>query len=263
MNKKGICFFFGYSLKHSDTPKMIKNHGFDCIITIADKNLNWQNGSIKQQVKNCKKNNLELSSLHMTYFGKDLKKFWTQSKDGDILEKNLIKDVKTAHKYGFNCVVVHLEGGPNQIGYDRIKRVLKYCEKYKIPLALENIGKFKTLKATFDNVKSDYLKFCFDIGHQNCLEPQIDNLSYFGNKLIALHLHSNMGNADEHTLNKYGNIDWDSFARRLAKINPTINLDYEIVMCTRHCEKPEDVLSEVYKQACELEKMIEKYSNNK
>ena len=68
-----------------------------------------------------------------------------------------------------------------------------------------------------------------------------------------------MGIRDEHTLKKYGNIDWEKFAKRIAKINPNINLDYEILMHTRHCEKAEEVLSEVYKEACELEAMIEKY----
>ena len=259
MNKKGICLYFGYGLKTNEYEKLIKENGFDCIITCTDKNLDWQNGSIKKQVKLCKKYGLGLSSLHMQYFGRDLKNFWIDCKQGDELEKLLIKDVKTAHKYGFSCVVVHLVGAPNKIGYDRISRVLKYCEKYKIPLALENIGQFKTLKATFDNIKNDYLKFCFDIGHQNCFEPEIDNLDYFGDKLVALHLHSNMGQKDEHTLNKYGNIDWDKFAQRLAKINPNINLDYEILMHTRHGEKPKEVLQQVYEQACELEKLIEKY----
>lgn len=259
MNKKGICLFFGYAQNKGEYQRLIKNSEFDCIITTADKNLNWQIGSIQNQMKYCKKYGLEPSSLHMHYFKKDLTKFWEDCKEGDILEKNLIKDVKTAHKYKFSCVVVHLEGGPNKIGFDRIERVLKYCKKYNVPLALENIGQFKTLKATFDNVKNDYLKFCFDIGHQNCLEPEIDNLSYFGDKLIALHLHSNMGKRDEHTLNKYGNVDWEAFAKRLAKLNPNINLDYEIMMCTRHCERANDVLEEVYKQACELEEMIEKY----
>ena len=259
MNNKGICLYFGYPLKKDEYARAIKNHGFDCVITIADKNLDWKNGTIRRQVKNCKKNNLKLSSLHMSYFGKDLTKFWEEGRYGDRLEKNLVKDVKIAHKYGFNSVVVHLKGEPNIIGFERIKRVLAYCEKYNIPLALENIGHFKTLKATFDNIKSEYLKFCFDIGHQNCYEPEIDNLEYFGDKLIALHLHSNMGKRDEHTLNKYGNVDWENFAKRLSKLNPDINLDYEILMHTRHCEYYEEVLSEVYTQACELEQMIEKY----
>ena len=144
----------------------------------------------------------------------------------------------------------------------RLKRVLIYCEKYNVPLALENIGQFKLLKYTFDNIDNPYLKFCFDIGHQNCFEPMYDNLEYFGDKLIALHLHSNNGLKDEHTLKKYGNIDWKKFAKWLAKHNPNINLDYEILMNTKHGETPENVLTETYQEACELEEMIKRYKNN-
>ena len=138
---------------------------------------------------------------------------------------------------------------------------MKYCEKYNIPLALENIGYHELLKYCFDNIDSEYLKFCFDIGHQNVFDDGFDNLKEFGDKLITLHLHSNNGEKDEHTLKKYGNIDWEDFAKRLAKINPDINLDYEILMQTRHGERAEEVLQETYKEACELEKMIQKYKN--
>ena len=259
MNKKGICSYFGYPLKVGEYQKLIKEYGFDCVITNADKKFNFQNGTIKKQIKLCKKYDLQLSSLHMTYHGRDLTKFWQDCKYGNFLEKSLIKDVKIAHKYGFNCVVVHLEGKASQVGLNRLKRVLAVCKKCNIPLALENIGWYKTLKYCFDNIQDENLKLCFDIGHQNCFDIGHDILDEFGDKLIALHLHSNNGKKDEHTLNKYGNIDWREFAKRLAVLNPNINLDYEILMHTRHGESAEEVLKQVYNQACELEQMIEEY----
>ena len=260
MNLKGISLYFGYGFPIGENEKLIKKHNFDCIITTRDNKFDFQNGKLNQQVMICKKLGLKLSSLHMSYHGKDLTKFWEDGKDGDELEKSLILDVKAAYKYGFSCVVVHLVGKKSKIGLERIKRVLAYCEKYSIPLAIENIGHFSIMKYVFDSIDSPLLKLCFDIGHQNVFEKNKDILSVYGDKLICLHLHSNMGEKDEHTLAKYGNIDWASFAKRIAKINPNINLDYEIFMSTRHCDSAEDVLSEVYKEACNLEKMIEKYA---
>lgn len=61
-----------------------------------------------------------------------------------------------------------------------------------------------------------------------------------------------------HTLNKYGNIDWDIIAEKLSKINPNINLDYEVMMCYRKKETSTEVLKSVYIQACELEQKIKK-----
>ena len=63
-----------------------------------------------------------------------------------------------------------------------------------------------------------------------------------------------------HTLNKYGNIDWDKLASKLAKCNE-VNLDYEMILYTRENETPIDVLNECIKQANELEKKILKYRN--
>ena len=65
----------------------------------------------------------------MTYKTSELIYFWQDCKKGDEQEKSLIRDVKLAKKYGYSCVVVHLFGEPNPIGYNRLKRVLKVCEK--------------------------------------------------------------------------------------------------------------------------------------
>ncbi len=276
--KKGICFHFGYVYDNlEEQVKAIKDAGFDCVITNADPNMAKNNGTIKQQIKLFKKYGLELSSLHMQYKRDELPHFWHDNQTGKRLEKTLVKDVKTAKKYGFTCVVVHLKGEPNEIGYERIKRVLKVCEKVKIPLAVENIGNNHCFMKTFENVKSDYLKFCYDSGHNHAFDPQVDYLTKYGNKLITLHLHDNLGpnptdkdlkdlnfkkqSLDMHTLNKYGNINWDEIAKKLAKIDYPLNLDYETLMVYHNNETPEEVLSEVFKQACELEELINKYKS--
>ena len=52
---KGISFYFGYQIECKKRAKMIKDAGFDCVITSADKSFNKQNGSIKKQIKVFKK----------------------------------------------------------------------------------------------------------------------------------------------------------------------------------------------------------------
>ena len=256
--EKGICFFFGFATNPKERARKIKKAGFSCIITNADKRFNQQNGNIKKQIKLFKQNNLKLSSLHMRYNSPDLPYFWKDCKTGDRLEKNLIKDVKIAKKYGFKCVVVHLRGIPNEIGYNRLRRVLNICEKVNVPLAIENINDKNAFIETFENVKSDYLKFCYDAGHGNVFDKDFDYLTKYLDKLICLHLHSNSGKSDQHTLNKYGNVNWNKIARTLAKCPNDFNLDYEIIMCYRQNETEDEVLKETIKQANELEKMIEK-----
>lgn len=273
--KKGISYYYGFSGNPNIRAEKIAKAGFDCVITCFDKKLNKENGTAKCQVKQLKEHKLLPSSLHMRYKTSELMYFWQNCKIGNKQEKSLIKDVKLAKKYGYSCVVVHLFGEPNQIGYDRLKRVLKVCEKVNIPLAIENIDDQNCFLKTFENVKSDYMLFCYDAGHNHLFDPDFDYLTKFKDKLICLHLHSNYGenitdeqmaelnntkkDKDLHTLNKYGDIDWDEIAKKLAQVPREINLDYEILLKAHKNETEEEVLSEVYKQACELENMIKLY----
>ena len=274
---KGICFHFGYVYKSkAQQVKEIKAAGFNCVMDTADPKYCNQNGSLVKRINLFKKNQIKLSSLHMRYNRIELPHFFMDDKIGDRIEQDIIKDVKIAHKYGFTCVVVHLKGEANQIGFCRLRRILDVCEELNVPIALENLSNnAKLLEETFAHVKSEYLKFCCDIGHNHAFTPNIDFLNIYKDKLIALHLHDNLGanvplaryaelqyestNPDMHTLNKYGSIDWQEIAKKLAMINRPINLDYEVLMCYRKNETPQQVLTEVYKQACKLENMIEKY----
>lgn len=285
---KGICFHFGYVYKNlEEQAQDIKNAGFDCAMTNADPRFDVENGTIKQQIKLFKKYDIKPSSLHMRYIRDELHNFWKDNQIGKKLEKNLVKDIKLAHKYGFSCVVVHIKGEVTQFGLERLNRILKLCEKLNTPLALENLSdNAKVLEDTFKNVQSDYLKFCWDVGHNNAFTPDIDFAKIYKDKLIALHLHDNLGanvsdeiyekighkniypkvpgriyNPDMHTLNKYGNIDWGKVAKRLSDINHPLNLDYEVMMVYRKGETQEDVLKEVYNQACELEELINKHKS--
>lgn len=253
--KKGISFYFGYDIYIEERVKKIKQSGFDCVITCADKRLNKHNENIKKQVDMFKKYGLELSSLHMVYTSKELPYFWKKGKIGRKLTRNLIKDVKTAHKYGFSCVVVHLAGEYSLIGEQRLKKVLRVCEKLKIPLAIENIEYQKLFLQVFEKIDSPYLKFCYDSGHNNVFDKDFDYLSQFGDKLIALHLHDNNGKEDQHTLARFGTIDWKKVAQGLK--NKNIILDYEILMKYNPNVTADQCLKETKAMADRLESLIE------
>lgn len=259
---KGISFYFGFASTPEQRAKMISEVGFDCVITTADERFEHQNGTIEEQVELFKKYNLKLSSLHNRYTNADLPNFYLDNEIGNKMEKNLIKDLEIAKKFGFNSVVLHLYGTPNQIGRDRLKRALEVAENLNVPIAVENIDCRPCFLDAFKSFKSPMLKFCYDSGHNNWVDPEIDYLTDFGDKLVCLHLHDNNGTADMHTLNKYGCINWNKIAQKLAKANE-VNLDYELLMNYRQNETMEEVLRETFKEAQELEEMIKKYKNYK
>jgi len=257
---KGISFYFGYKINYKERARMIKEAGFDCVITNADKHLNKQNGTIRQQVKIFKQVGLKLSSLHNRYNDKDLKHFFQNDKVGDKVEKNVIKDLRVAKKYGFSCVVVHLKGEFNEIGVERLKRILNVCEKLGVFLAVENVDYKEVFVKVFECINNKYLKFCYDSGHNNFFDKHYDYLAKYGDKLVWLHLHDNDGTDDLHTLNRYGNIEWDKIAKGLSKCGE-VNLDYELLMHVKGSFDAMGALKECYKQACELEDKINEYRN--
>ena len=253
----GISFYFGFNIDPIERVKILKKYGVDCVITNPDKKLNKQNGSIASQVELFKQYKLKPSSLHSRY-GKYQEFFWKKGIIGNLITKRLIEDVKTAHKYGFNSVVVHLHGEFSEIGKQRLLKVLSVCEELNVPLAIENLNNQKIVIDTFKNIDHKYLKFCYDSGHNNLFDPKFDYLSRFGNKLVALHLHDNMGKSDDHTLNVFGTIDWEELAKKLAKL-PPVNLDYELLMNYNDGFTAEEVVDICVKQAKELQFLIEKH----
>ena len=183
----GIRFYFGYNIEPELRAKLISDAGFKSIITSADKKYNKQNGTIAKQVKLFKKYNLKPSSLHMVYNSCQLPYFWKKGFKGFKLKQNLIRDVKTAHRYGFASVVVHLIGQYSKVGEKRLLSVLKLCKKLNVFLAIENINHKQIFLDTLNNINHSHLKVCYDSGHNNIFDKDFDYVSKFADKIVALH----------------------------------------------------------------------------
>ena len=161
----------------------------------------------------------------------------------------------------------------------RLFRILKLCEKCDVPIAIENTHILNCVDQVLSDISHPYLKFCYDSGHNHCFNGDQDYLTRYKDRVVALHLHDNLGpkpknsqlkgfsikkeSLDMHTLNKYGSIDWKDVAKQLAQVETSINLDYEILMTYSKDETAKEVLEETYAQACELEEMINKFKDNK
>ena len=155
-------------------------------------------------------------------------------------------------------------GKYSKTGEKRLFRILKLCEEVNVYLAIENIDYQQPFEDIFKNITHPYLKFCYDSGHNNCFYPEIDYLEEYGDKLVCLHLHDNNGKSDQHTLNKFGTINWDNLAKKLSKLNLTdVSLDYELLLYSNDNVTLDECLKETFKQAKELEEKILYYKNLK
>ncbi len=255
---KSISVYFGYLTNPKERLQKIKDAGFDSIITSADPKWDWQNGTLPTQLKLAKKLKLKTSSLHAAYDDSQLKYFFEEGVVGDKVEKNIIKDLKLAKKYGFKSLVVHFIGKPSLVGIERIKRILTVCQKVKIPLAVENLKNSKVIDYIFDHISDKYLGLCYDAGNNHAYDPAKDYLAEYGNRLVAVHLHDNDGCNGQYTLDQFGTIDWKVLAKKLAHCKE-VSLDYELLMHNHNNRMTEELaLTMCYKNACKLEDMINK-----
>ena len=159
-------------------------------------------------------------------------------------------------------VIMHLTGGneppkENEIGLDRIKRIVERAEKSKVNVALENIRSATHLKYAFENIQSSRLGFCYDSGHHNFTSPDEDILFQFGTRLMALHLHDNDGISDQHKMPFDGDVDWTDTMNKIAKTGykgatalELINREYSHLL-----DKPEEFLKIAYERAKRLEEL--------
>lgn len=254
----GIRFYFGFDDDPVERMQKIKDHGFDCIFTSPNKKYTPQNGTLAEQVATAKRLGLKLSSLHSSYNSPKLPLFWKKGLQGYLIERKLAKEIAIAKKYNFTCLVVHLDGKYSEVGKNRLLRLLAIAEKYDMPLAIENLDNEELFIEVFKNIEHPYMKFCYDVGHQNCFTPNFDVINKYGDKLVTVHLHDNNGKKDEHTLNLYGTVDWDKVARDLARFQE-VYLDYELTMADKHGLSDEEILDICLKQGKDLEFLISKY----
>ena len=259
--KKAITQFFGFDYDWSQRIKDIKNAGFDACMTSADEQFKQQNGTLEEQVEMFKAVGLEPDTLHCSYFTPDLHYFWEDCVKGDEILKLLKEELRLSKQYAFKAFVVHILGEPSIVGLNRMKELVSLAEELKQIIALENVENPLILDYVFENIESDYLKFCFDSGHENFSKIQKNVLEKYLDKLICFHLHDNNGESDQHTLNKYGTIDWNQIAKILAKKKDieTLILSYELLLRYRENDDALSVLNECYEQAVALEDMILKY----
>ncbi|GAB4352159.1 MAG: sugar phosphate isomerase/epimerase [Candidatus Abyssubacteria bacterium] len=104
--------------------------------------------------------------------------------------------------------------------------IVEMAEQLRITIALENmfIPDPQYLIALKEQLRSDIVRYCFDIGHYHAFSkvPLSNWLDELGTDIVEVHLNDNMGSEDEHLALGKGSIDFRRFFRELAtrKIMP-------------------------------------------
>lgn len=144
-------------------------------------------------------------------------------------------------KLGGDCVVVHppLNNPDPEVFLKRweqlgisIEEVLPLCEKWKVKIALENTHNItpvaiEQLEKLFKRFPPALFGFCFDSGHAN-IAKTINMIEDYGTRTIALHLHDNHGETDEHALPGLGTVDWGRIMQALKKHKYSKPINFEL-----------------------------------
>ena len=142
---------------------------------------------------------------------------------------------------GGDAVVVHPpgEGRMGFVGRDRLRRAVqafdaarKLCDETGVRLAVENMGNrsgysAKILEWFLDRYPPDFVGWCLDSGHSH-QAGDFSHLQALGDRLIALHLHDNHGENDEHQPPFFGTIDWPSTMTWIKQTGYAKPINFEI-----------------------------------
>lgn len=214
----GIYYWFGYQIESKERFKLIKEAGFDNVSLwwgdeFADYDVNISLLPAMARVAG-----LEVENVHAPY--QKTNYIWTDSINAEDIVKRYMNCIIDCSQHSIPTAVIHLTSGDtpppvSQIGLYRIKSLVEMAERKSVNIALENLRKPEYLEYVFSNIQSNRLGFCYDSGHENCFSHGADLLGKYGNKLMALHLHDNDGNDDQHRIPGEGTINWDSIVTNI------------------------------------------------
>ena len=113
-----------------------------------------------------------------------------------------------------------------------LDELVPWLQAEGIPLALENMSDdtWELLEKTVARYPAPAVGICYDSGHGNFPQPQLDKLRRNRFRLTALHLNDNDGAHDLHQSPFLGTVDWETLTGILADSSHQGVQTFEITM---------------------------------
>ena len=232
----GMFSWFSYNLPILERLQLIKSAGFNATDL-------WWNGDNKHdQPEMARKVGLQIDNIHTPF--NEPNRLWLDGDDGEEYQNMLISCVNDCKTHNISTAVIHLTSfkenvAVTDIGLKRVGKIIDVAEKKQIKLAFENIKTLEHLDKVFSYFSSSNIGFCWDSGHENWNHPDVDCLTLYGKKLIALHINDNFGDGDTHVLPFDGTINWNKKMEKLEKCKNVEHFTLEVDFNKNHekCKK--------------------------
>jgi len=226
--KTSMNLYFNTTLDTKTKFDIIKAVGFDEFFTgIYDQK---ETMKFYEQMDYAKRIGLNCTMVHCSYYEPKLNAFWLAGQDGEDVMNGYINQINQCGQYTKNFVV-HLNGSyestVSEIGLERLKKMLKACEKYDLNLCVENLYSAVEIPYIFTHIKHPLLKICYDSGHNNVFTPGFELCKEYGQYVSVLHLHENDGTKDEHKTLTVGSPIFNRLKNDLQYIDSSVVLASE------------------------------------
>lgn len=217
-----IYNWFGYVLPITDRYRLIKEVGFDGVLLWWSDGFGRSDGLTKNVYRNdprlAREAGLYIENIHAPVQNQN--DLWLDNLDGETLADCYLQCIADCAEFEIPTMVIHLpdnEYPHNRLGMDRIKRITEKAEQLGINVAMENLRNFTNLSFVLEQVDSERIGFCYDCCHHYNYKPDLDLLSMYGSRMMALHLHDNGGERAQHQLPFDGEIDWGTVMKKIAE----------------------------------------------
>lgn len=206
----------------------IKNAGFENVM------VSFKNKSVEETITLAKSLGISVEYLHLD--NRRANELWATGESAEKFVKNTIEQIELCGRHNIKIAVMHsISGGPtdfalppNKQGLENMQRILEVAKKNNVKIAIENIARSSTkhLFYILDNIKSENLGFCYDVGHHHLYNPNTDLIKKYEDRVFALHLHDNLMDwklgydytRDIHLLPFDGKINFDRVCKKLHDI---------------------------------------------
>lgn len=273
--KRKICINLNPGFKDvsfEDCLDAMKAAGFDGVFT------GWTPGDMVRRAAIIREKGLYFQSVHAPF--NKAHKPWEEGEEGEAEIDSLIECIRECSEAGVPIVVIHPIIGmdrhnPTDLGIERFSRLVKEAEKLGIMLAFENVEGIEYLeKIIADLGSSPAVGYCWDTGHEMCYNGSMDVPALFGDKLICTHLNDNLGQTDpnvitwlddSHLFPFDGIADWQGIADRLARIDYSGELTFELTIASKPGKNTHDIYKDltldsyyklVYEKAVQFAQLI-------
>jgi len=141
---------------------------------------------------------------------------------------------------------------------EELETISKTCG---VAIAIENMcnDDFAGIDKAFAKYGPAIAGLCYDAGHGNV--GRADGLAHLerrAGRLLALHLHDNNGFGDQHRLPFSCTVDWEAFAKAMAKAPGKVSINLEVTQKPPETSDSRKYLRQAFETASRIEKLVSK-----